>query len=48
MAVMEFGDKETKKRIKKKLDLPNARKRDPAEPQTNTYRSKLTNPITAS
>ena len=45
--LMQLGDKDTKKLIKKKFDLPNARLRDPTKATSNSYKAKLSNPIAA-
>ena len=45
---MQLGDKDTKRMIKKKFDLANARQRDPMKAMSHSYKSKLTNPITTS
>jgi hypothetical protein len=46
--LMQNGDKDTKRMIKKKFDLPNARARDPTKPMSHSYKSKLNNPMTTS
>lgn len=46
--LMQVGDKDTKKMIKKKFDLPNARKRDPSKPMNHSYKAKLNNPMISS
>ena len=46
--IMQAGDKETKKMVKKKFDLPNARQRDPTKSQGHSYKAKLNNAITKS
>ena len=46
--LMQLGDKDTKKLIKKKFDIANARSRDPTKTMTNSYKSKLNNPMTTS
>ena len=45
---MQLGDKDTKRMIKKKFDLANARQRDPTKPMSHSYKSKLNNPTTTS
>ena len=45
---MQLGDKDTKKMIKKKFDIANARNRDPTKTMTHSYKSKLNNPMTTS
>ena len=46
--LMQIGDKDTKKMIKKKFDLANARQRDPTKAMSHSYKSKLMNPIATS
>ena len=46
--LMQIGDKETKRMIKKKFDIANARSRDPTKTMTHSYKSKLNNPMTTS
>ena len=42
--IMQIGQKDTKKMIKKKFDLPNARARDPFVPLSHSYKSKQIQP----
>jgi len=46
--LMQLGDKDTKKMIKKKFDVANARQRDPTKTIAHSYKSKLNNPVTTS
>lgn len=46
--LMQIGEKGTKKMIKKKFDIANARNRDPTKPMSHSYKSKLNNPMTTS
>jgi hypothetical protein len=46
--LMQLGDKNTKRMIKKKFDLANARARDPTKAMSHSYKSKLNNPVTTS
>lgn len=46
--LMQDGDKDTKRQIKKRFDLPNARSRDPQTAVTHSYKAKLNNPVTTS
>lgn len=45
---MQIGEKDTKKMVKKKFDIANARQRDPTKPMSHSYKSKLNNPVTTS
>lgn len=45
---MQDGEKDTKRLIKKKFDLPNARNRDPTQPLPHTYKAKVGGPVTTS
>jgi len=46
--LMQIGDKDVKKMIKKKFDIANARQRDPTRTATHSYQSKVHNPVTTS
>ena len=46
--LMQLGDKDTKKMIKKKFDIANARNRDMTKTASHSYKSKLNNPMTTS
>ena len=46
--LMQLGEKDVKKMIKKKFDLANARQRDPTKAMSHSYHSKLQNPVTTS
>ena len=45
---MQLGDKDTKRMVKKKFDVVNARQRDPAMAITHSYKSKLNYPMQVS
>ena len=46
--LMQVGDKDVKKLIKKKFDLVNARQRDPTRSIGNSYQAKIQNPVKVS
>ena len=46
--ILQEGNKETKKLIKKKFDIPNARSRDPTAALPHTYKVKTSGPATTS